>query len=92
MDEERRQEPQRRPKRQRASLLQQRETGETRAKAPRAQAKDRERRSTAKVLLRQNVWNESQEYERQDSQRPKQPHQQILESLELLTWQSHLDS
>ena len=76
MDEERGQGPQRRPKRQRASLLQQRESGETRTKAPRAQAKDRERRSTAKVLLRQNVWYESQEYEFQDSQRPEQSYKQ----------------
>jgi len=76
MDAERGQKPERWIKRQRASLLQQRESGETRTKAPRAQAKDRERRSTAKVLLRQNVWHESQEYEHQDSQRPEQSYKQ----------------
>ena len=76
MDEERGQGPQRRSKRQRASLLQQGEPRETGVEGPRSQPKDRERRSTAKVLLRQNVWYESQEYEFQDSQRPEQSYKQ----------------
>ena len=45
-------------------------------KAPRAQAKDRERRSEAKVFLRQNVWNEEETYEFQDRQGPEQPYKQ----------------
>ena len=76
MDEERGQGPQRRFKRQRASLLQQGEPRETGFEGPRSKPKDRERRSTAKVLLRQNVWYESQEYEFQDSQRPEQSYKQ----------------
>jgi hypothetical protein len=45
-------------------------------KAPAPKPKDRERRSTAKVLLRQNVWDEVQVDEFKDSQRPEQPYKQ----------------
>jgi len=76
MDAERGQKPERWIKRQRARLLQQGQPRETGVEGPRAQAKDRERRSTAKVLLRQNVWYESQEHEFQDSQRPEQSYKQ----------------
>jgi len=76
MDEERGQGPQRRFKRQRASLLQQGEPRETGLEGPRSKSKDRERRSTAKVLLRQNVWNEVEVDEFKDSQRPEQSYKQ----------------
>ena len=76
MDEERGQVREGRAKRQRASLLQQGEPRETGLEAPRSKPKDRQRRSTAKVLLRQNVWNEVQADEFQDSQRPEQPYKQ----------------
>ena len=76
MDEERGQRPQRRSKRQRASLLQQGEPRETGLEGPRSKPKDRERRRTAKVLLRQNVWDEVEVDELQDSQRPEQSYKQ----------------
>ena len=76
MDAERGQRPQGRVKRQRASLLQQGEPRETGVEGPRPKSKDRERRSTAKVLLRQNVWTEIETDEFQDSQRPEQPYKQ----------------
>ena len=62
--------------RQRARLLQQGEPRKTGAEAPRSKAKDRERRSTAKVLLRQNVWNEVETDEFQNRQRPEQSYKQ----------------
>jgi hypothetical protein len=76
MDEERGQGPQRRSKRQRASLLQQGEPRETGFEGPRSKSKDRERRRTAKVLLRQNVWDEIEIDEFKDSQRPEQSYKQ----------------
>ena len=76
MDEERGQGPKGRLERQRASLLQQGEPGKTRVESPRAQAKNRQGRSTAKVLLRKDVWDEGQEHECQDRQGPEQPYKQ----------------
>ena len=76
MDEERGQVREGRAKRQRASLLQQGEPRETGLEGPRPKSKDRQGRSTAKILLRQNVWNEVQADEFQDSQRPEQPYKQ----------------
>ena len=76
MDAERGQKPERWIKRQRARLLQQSQPREAGAEGPRAQAKDRERRSEAKVFLRQNVWNEEETYEFQDSQGPEQSYKQ----------------
>jgi hypothetical protein len=76
MDTQRGQVREGRFKRQRASLLQQGEPRETGFESPRSQPKDRERRSTAKVLLRQNVWDEVQVDEFKDSQRPEQPYKQ----------------
>ena len=76
MDEERGQVREGRSKRQRASLLQQGQPRETGFEGPRSQPKDRERRSTAKVLLRQNVWDEVQVDEFKDGQRPEQPYKQ----------------
>jgi hypothetical protein len=76
MDAQRGQGPKGRPERQRASLLQQGQPGKTRTKSPSAQAKDGQGRSTAKVLLRQNVWDEVQVDEFKDSQRPEQPYKQ----------------
>jgi hypothetical protein len=76
MDAQRGQGPKGRPERQRASLLQQSQPRETGAESPRSQPKDRERRSEAKVLLRQNVWDEVQVDEFKDSQRPEQPYKQ----------------
>ena len=76
MDAERGQVREGRAKRQRASLLQQGESRETGLESPRSKTKDRERRSTAKVLLRQNVWDEVEVDECQDSQRPEQSYKQ----------------
>ena len=76
MDTQRGQVREGRFERQRASLLQQGQSGKTRTESPRAQAKDRERRSTAKVLLRQNVWDEVQVDEFKDGERPEQPYKQ----------------
>ena len=76
MDAERGQVRKGRAKRQRASLLQQGEPRETGLEAPRTKTKDRERRSTAKVLLRQNVWDEVEVDEFQDRQRPEQSYKQ----------------
>jgi len=76
MDAQRGQGPKGRPERQRASLLQQGQPGKTRTESPSTQAKDRQGRSTAKVLLRQNVWDEGQEHKFQDSQRPEQSYKQ----------------
>ena len=85
MDAERGQKPKGRPERQRASLLQQGKPGKTRVESPRAQGKDRQGRSTAKVLLRQNVGHEVEADECQDRQRPEQPYKQEPQGLELLT-------
>jgi hypothetical protein len=76
MDTQRGQVREGRFERQRARLLQQSQPRETGAESPRAQAKDRERRSEAKVLLRQNVWNEVEADKCQDRQRPEQPYKQ----------------
>jgi hypothetical protein len=76
MDAQRGQKPKGWPERQRASLLQQGEPRQTGFEGPRSKPKDRERRSTAKVLLRQNVWDEVQVDEFKDSQRPEQPYKQ----------------
>ena len=76
MDTQRGQVREGRFERQRARLLQQSQPREAGAEGPRAQAKDRERRSEAKVLLRQNVWDEVQVDEFKDSQRPEQPYKQ----------------
>ena len=76
MDAQRGQGSKGRPERQRASLLQQGQPGKTRTESPRAQAKDRERRSEAKVLLRKDVWNEEETYEFQDRQGPEQSYKQ----------------
>ena len=76
MDAQRGQGPKGWPERQRASLLQQGQSGKTRTESPRAQAKDRERRSEAKVLLRKDVWNEEETYEFQDRQGPEQSYKQ----------------
>ena len=85
MDAQRGQGPKGRPERQRASLLQQGEPGKTRTESPRAQAKDRQGRSTAKVFLRKNDWDEGQEHKFKDSQRPEQPYKQKPQGVELLT-------
>ena len=76
MDAERGQKPERWIKRQRARLLQQSQPREAGAEGPSAQAKDRERRSAAKVLLRKDVWNEEETYEFQDRQGPEQSYKQ----------------
>tara|TARA_R110000868_G_scaffold25095_5_gene97978 strand:+ start:4568 stop:4804 length:237 start_codon:yes stop_codon:yes gene_type:complete len=76
MDTQRGQKLQGRPERQRASLLQQGESGKTRTKSPSAKAKDGQGRSEAKVLLRKDVWYEGQEHEFQDSQGPEQSYKQ----------------
>tara|TARA_R110000796_G_scaffold90826_1_gene194803 strand:+ start:745 stop:981 length:237 start_codon:yes stop_codon:yes gene_type:complete len=76
MDEERGQGPKGRLERQRASLLQQGEPGKTRVESPRAQAKNRQGRSTAKVLLRKDVGHEVEADECQDRQGPEQPYKQ----------------
>ncbi len=76
MDTQRGQKLQGRPERQRASLLQQGESGKTGPKGPRSRAQDRQGRSEAKVLLRKDVWYEGQEHEFQDSQGPEQSYKQ----------------
>ena len=76
MDTQRGQVREGRFERQRARLLQQSQPREAGAEGPRAQAKDRERRSEAKVLLRQNVWNEVEADKCQDSQGPEQSYKQ----------------
>jgi len=76
MDTQRGQGQEGRSKRQRARLLQQSQPRETGTESPRARAKDRQRRSEAKVFLRQNVWNEEETYEFQDSQGPEQSYKQ----------------
>ena len=76
MDAQRGQKPKGGFERQRPRLLQQGESGETRVESPRAQAKDRQGRRTAKVFLRKDVWNEIQADEREDQERPEQPYKQ----------------
>jgi len=76
MDAQSRQGPKGRPQRQRASLLQQSESGKTRIKSSSAKAKDGQGRSTAKVLLRKDVGYEVEADECQDRQRPEQPYKQ----------------
>ena len=76
MDEERGQVREGRAKRQRASLLQQGEPRQAGLEGPRPKSKDRQGRSTAKVLLRQNVWDEVETDEFQDRQRPEQSYKQ----------------
>ena len=76
MDTQRGQVREGRFERQRARLLQQSQPREAGAEGPRAQAKDRERRSEAKVLLRKDVWNEEETYGFQDSQGPEQSYKQ----------------
>jgi hypothetical protein len=44
------------------------------------------RRQQARLFLCKDEWNEKEAYQRQDSQRSKQPHQQKPESVELLKW------
>ena len=85
MDAQRGQGPKGRPERQRASLLQQGQSGKTRTESPCAQAKDGQGRSTAKVLLRKDVGDEVEADECQDRQRPEQPYKQEPQGLELLT-------
>ena len=76
MDAQRGQGPKGRTERQRASLLQQGQSGKTRTESPSAQAKDKQGRSTAKVLLRKDVGYEVEVDECQDRQRPEQPYKQ----------------
>ena len=76
MDTQRGQVREGRFERQRARLLQQSQPREAGAEGPRAGTKDRQRRSEAKVFLRQNVWNEEETYEFQDSQGPEQSYKQ----------------
>ena len=76
MDSQGRQEREGWPERQRASLLQQGQSGKTRIESPSAKTKDGQGRSTTKVLLRQNVGHEVEVDEFQDSQRPEQPYKQ----------------
>ncbi len=76
MDAQRGQVREGRPERQRASLLQQGQPGKTRVKSPSAKTKDGQGRSTAKVLLRQNVGHEVEVDECQDRQRPEQSYKQ----------------
>jgi hypothetical protein len=59
--------------------------GKTGVKTPRAQPENRRRCQKAQIFLREDVWDESQTYERKNRERPKLADQQIAPGVELLT-------